>query len=128
MLTALGVTRATGVVAQQADEAKARAAILEILKAHTEHWNRHDMTAWADAIPREDSDWVNWRGGYWRGKAAIRVGHEEVHRSYYRSSRISPQRVEDLAFPAPDTAPRARPQRDDGRRVRAKASNEQERP
>lgn len=43
-------------------------AIMAILKAHTENWNRHDMDAWSEML-HDDADWVHWRGGYWRGKA-----------------------------------------------------------
>lgn len=87
-----------------ADNAKAKAAIMAVLKAFEEHWNRHDMDAWANALLHEDSDWVNWRGGYWHGKAAIKAGHQEIHRTYYKSSQISPERVEDLTFLTPDIA------------------------
>jgi len=75
-----------------------------VLKAHEENWNRHDMDAWADQILHEDSDWVNWRGGYWHGKTAIREGHRAIHKSYYKSTRLSPQRIEDLEFITPDVA------------------------
>lgn len=79
-------------------------AINALLIAHTEKWNAHDMDAWADILLHEDSDWVNWRGGYWRGKAAIREGHEEIHRTYYKNTRMSPQQIEDLTFLTPEIA------------------------
>ena len=97
----------TGFARQAAIEtepAGAREAISAILRAHEEHWNRHDMDAWADAILHENADWVNWRGGYWHGKAAIKAGHEEIHRTFYRNSRLSPQQIEDLAFLTPQVA------------------------
>lgn len=81
-----------------------RRAITAVLRAHEENWNRHDMAAWADAILHEDSDWVNWRGGYWRGKAAIRAGHQAIHQAHYKSTRLGRQRIEDLAFITPDIA------------------------
>lgn len=89
---------------QSADHEEATAAIRVVLKAHEENWNRHDMDAWADQILHEDSDWVNWRGGYWHGKAAIREGHRAIHKAHYRNSRLSPQRIEDLAFITPEIA------------------------
>jgi uncharacterized protein (TIGR02246 family) len=104
VLTSFGFMNSASNESQKTDEEKARAAIMEIVKAHVELWNRHDMAAWSDALLHEDADWVNWRGGYWRGKAAIRAGHEEIHRTYYKSSRMSPQRVEDLTFLSPDAA------------------------
>jgi uncharacterized protein (TIGR02246 family) len=89
---------------EQANDEAARRAIAGVLQAHQENWNRHDMAAWADAILHEDSDWVNWRGGYWRGKAAIRAGHEAIHKAQYRTSRLSPQQIEDLTFITADIA------------------------
>ena len=84
-----------------ATAAEARAAVMALLKRHEEQWNRHDMEAWAEIL-HEDVDWVNWRGGYWHGKAATKAGHEEIHRTFYKASRLSAQRVEDLTFLAPD--------------------------
>jgi hypothetical protein len=62
MFTSCGLTPAAGNELQKTDDGKARSAIMAILKAHEEHWNRHDMDAWADTLLHEDSDWVNWRG------------------------------------------------------------------
>jgi uncharacterized protein (TIGR02246 family) len=42
--------------------------------------------------------------GYWRGKDQIKAGTKEIHRTYYRNSRMTPQRVEDLTFLSPDIA------------------------
>jgi uncharacterized protein (TIGR02246 family) len=82
----------------------AKKQIEAVLKAHVEYWNRHDMDTWAEKILHEDSDWVNWRGGYWRGKAEIREGHRAIHSAHYKNSRLSPQRIEDLTFIASDIA------------------------
>lgn len=79
-------------------------AIMAVLKAHEENWNRHDMDAWAEAILHEDADWVTWRGQYMHGKAAIKAGHEEIHRTFYKSSQLGPQHVEDLTFLTPEIA------------------------
>lgn len=86
-----------------AQTTKDTADIMAILKAHETNWNKHDMNAWAEML-HEDADWVHWRGGYWRGKAAIKEGHEKIHRSYYKNTVLSPQRVEDLEFLKPDIA------------------------
>jgi uncharacterized protein (TIGR02246 family) len=88
----------------QVNQEDAKRAITAVLQAHQDNWNRHDMTAWADAILHDDSDWVNWRGGYWHGKAAIKAGHEAIHKAHYKSSRLGPQRIEDLTFITPDIA------------------------
>jgi uncharacterized protein (TIGR02246 family) len=82
----------------------AKSEIMVVLRAHEEYWNRHDMDTWADKILHEDSDWVNWRGGYWRGKTAIREGHRAIHAAHYKNSRLSPQRIEDLTFITSDVA------------------------
>lgn len=74
-----------------------------LLVAHTEKWNLHDIDAWAEIL-HDDADWVHWGGGYWRGKDQIKAGTKEIHRTYYRASRMTPQRVEDLTFLAPDIA------------------------
>ncbi len=79
----------------------ARVAIAAILKTHEVQWNKHDMNAWAEIL-HDDADWVHWRGGYWHGKAAIKAGHEQIHRTYYKATILSPQRIEDLTFLAPD--------------------------
>jgi uncharacterized protein (TIGR02246 family) len=101
-ITAAPLAR-TAATVQPGDDA-ARAEITAVLGAHTEYWNRHDMDTWADRILHEDSDWVNWRGGYWHGKAAIREGHRAIHKAHYRNSRLTPQRIEDLTFIGPETA------------------------
>jgi len=104
MFMLVGLPGAASGQSQKTDESQAREAIAKVLAAHTENWNRHDMDAWADAVLHEDSDWVHWRGGYWRGKAAIKAGHWAIHRSFYKNSRMSPQRIEDLVFLSPDMA------------------------
>lgn len=88
----------------QVETEDARKQIVAVLGAHEEYWNRHDMDTWADRILHEDSDWVNWRGGYWHGKAAIREGHRAIHQAQYRNSRLSAQRIEDLTFITADVA------------------------
>ncbi len=104
VVTTPGLAPAAGNESHQDSQEDAKRAISAVLQAHEEHWNRHDMAAWADAILHEDSDWVNWRGGYWHGKAAIRAGHEEIHKAHYKNSRLSRQRIEDLTFITPDIA------------------------
>ncbi len=77
--------------------------IMALLRAHTEHWNRHDIDSWAEIL-HEDADWVHWGGGIWRGRAEIKAGHEQIHRTFYKSSQMTPQRVEDLTFLTPEIA------------------------
>jgi uncharacterized protein (TIGR02246 family) len=103
-LAILGPAGSVGSEASRPESEVAKREIMAVLKAHEEYWNRHDMDSWADKILHEDSDWVNWRGGYWRGKAAIREGHRAIHAAHYKNSRLSPQRIEDLTFITPDIA------------------------
>jgi uncharacterized protein (TIGR02246 family) len=90
-------------VPAQAQSKADQDAIQALLETHTEKWNIHDMDAWAEIL-HDDADWVHWRGGIWRGKAQIREGHREIHRTYYKATRMSAQRVEDLTFLAPEIA------------------------
>jgi uncharacterized protein (TIGR02246 family) len=99
LMGCLCMLSATASAQSKADED----AIQAVLKAHTEKWNVHDMDAWAEIL-HDDADWVHWRGGVWRGKAQIREGHREIHRTYYKATRMSPQRVEDLTFLTPEIA------------------------
>ncbi len=78
-------------------------AIHALLETHTEKWNTHDIDAWAEIL-HDDADWVHWRGGIWRGKARITAGHKEIHRTYYKATRMSAQRIEDLTFLTPEIA------------------------
>ena len=103
-LATLGPAAAVSGDASTRESEVATREIMRVLKEHEEYWNRHDMDTWADKILHEDSDWVNWRGGYWRGKAAIREGHRAIHAAHYKNSRLSPQRIEDLTFITPDVA------------------------
>ncbi len=98
----LGLLAALSVPAQAQSKAD-EDAIHALLVAHTEKWNLHDMDAWAEIL-HDDADWVHWRGGIWRGKAQIREGHREIHRTYYKATRMSAQRVEDLTFLTPEIA------------------------
>jgi uncharacterized protein (TIGR02246 family) len=78
-------------------------AINSLLKTHTEKWNVHDMDAWAEIL-HDDADWANWRGVVWRGKEQIREEHGKIHRTYYKATRMSAQRIEDLTFLTPEIA------------------------
>jgi uncharacterized protein (TIGR02246 family) len=104
VITMFGLNSSAISGSQESKNEDARAAIMAVLKAHEENWNRHDIDAWADAILHEDADWVNWRGGYWHGKAAIKAGHQAIHKTFYKASRLSAQRIEDLTFITPDIA------------------------
>jgi uncharacterized protein (TIGR02246 family) len=100
----IGFTPTANNQSQKTKNEDAREAIMAVLKAHTEYWNRHDMDTWADKLLHEDSDWVNWRGGYWHGKSEIREGHRAIHKAHYKNSVVSPQRIEDLTFITPEIA------------------------
>ena len=104
VLAVAGCTTNVAVAQSQTSKSSdGREAIMAILKAYADDWNRHDMNAEANLF-HDDADWVNWRGGYWRGKAAIKKGFQRIHDTIYKASQLSPQRVEDLTFITPDIA------------------------
>ena len=78
-------------------------AIETLLLVHTQKWNVHEVDAWSHIL-HEDADWVHWGGGYWRGKQQIRDGHKEIHRTHYKATRMSAQRIEDLHRTLPASA------------------------
>jgi uncharacterized protein (TIGR02246 family) len=104
VITMIGLAPIVNNQSQKTKNEDAREAIMEVLKAHSEYWNRHDIDTWADKLLHEDSDWVNWRGGYWHGKAAIKAGIQAIHKTFYKSSQMTPHRVEDLTFLSPESA------------------------
>lgn len=63
-------------------------AIRAIGARAVEAWNAHDMEAFADLF-REDAEFVNVYGTWWRGRARIQVEHEATHATIFRRSRLS---------------------------------------
>jgi uncharacterized protein (TIGR02246 family) len=53
-----------------------------------ETWNAHDMVAFGQLF-REDADFVNVFGGWYRGRARIRAEHVAIHAGVFRESRLS---------------------------------------
>jgi len=82
-------------------EEKVKGEIIEVFKSQQAAWNSHDMDKWAESL-HADCDWIHWRGGVWRGKAAVKAGHEAIHQSYYKSSKVTLNRLESFTFIAPE--------------------------
>jgi uncharacterized protein (TIGR02246 family) len=74
----------------------------KVAGAFRDAWNRHDV----DALPmlfHPNASFVNIRGGYWKGRDAIREGHARIHTSFYKSSQITMD-VQDVAVLCPSVA------------------------
>ena len=95
-----GCSRDTMAPAPGADD---RAAILAVVAGFEDAWNRHDMDAFA-ALFHEDAAWVNWRGGYSRGRDEIKRLHFEIHQTFYKNTHMQTIAVEDVTFLAPAVA------------------------
>jgi uncharacterized protein (TIGR02246 family) len=63
-------------------------AIRDMGARAVEAWNAHDMKAFA-ALFREDAEFVNVQGMWWRGRARIQAEHEETHATIFRLSQLS---------------------------------------
>jgi uncharacterized protein (TIGR02246 family) len=50
-------------------------------------WNAHDMAAFAQLF-HPDASFVNRFGTYWRGVDQIVAGHEPIHATIYRDSKL----------------------------------------
>ena len=103
IVLALAVLPAQAQTTEKINSPDGNVAIPALLKAEEDAWNRHDMTAFAN-LCHEDADWVSWTGNLSRGRAKIKEGHERVHRTYYKNSRLTLLRIEDLTFITPEIA------------------------
>ena len=56
------------------------AAIRGVVAAFAGSWNHHDMDA-MHAIDTDEVEWINVTGNHWRGKADVRRGHTNIHRT-----------------------------------------------
>ena len=77
-----------------------RAAVLAVVAGFEDAWNRHDMDAFA-ALFHEDAAWVNWRGGYSRGRDEIKRLHVAIHQTFYKNTHMQTIAVEDVTFLTP---------------------------
>jgi len=79
-----------------------RQSIENVVRAFGEHWNRHDMEAFAQLFT-EDAEFVNVVGLWWKGREAIKRAHVATHANMFRNSRL---RIGDVAirFVKPDVA------------------------
>jgi uncharacterized protein (TIGR02246 family) len=79
-----------------------RKSIENVVRAFGEHWNRHDMAAFAQLFA-EDAEFVNVVGLWWKGREEIRRAHAATHATMFKNSRL---RIGDVAirFVKPDVA------------------------
>jgi uncharacterized protein (TIGR02246 family) len=68
-------------------------AIRQVADAFLAAWNSHDMRAFG-SLYRDDADFVNVFGAYWKGAAEIENAHRALHETVFRSSRLSAPRVQ----------------------------------
>lgn len=67
-----------------ADESAVRAVVLEFAST----WNRHDMKAMHE-LNTADVEWINVTANHWRGNAAVRKGHDTIHRTIFAKTDMS---------------------------------------
>ncbi len=63
-------------------------AILAVVQAIVDAWNRHDMDAFAEQF-YDDADFVNVRGVRWIGRRAIKEAHAASHSTIFKNSQLS---------------------------------------
>lgn len=66
----------------------ATAAVVKVVHAFAECWNRHDMNAFA-ALFAPDAEFVNVVGLWWKGREEIRKAHEFTHATMFKNSRLT---------------------------------------
>lgn len=78
------------------------AAVIRVVEAFAECWNRHDMNAFADLFA-PDAEFVNVVGLWWKGRAEIKAAHEFTHTTLFKNSRLTLAEVS-TRFPTPQIA------------------------
>lgn len=78
------------------------AAVIRVVEAFAECWNRHDMNAFAELFA-PDAEFVNVVGLWWKGRAEIKAAHEFTHQTLFKNSRLTLAEVS-TRFPAPHIA------------------------
>jgi uncharacterized protein (TIGR02246 family) len=79
-----------------------RAAVLAVLDALAEAWARHDADAYG-ALFTEDAAYVTFVGTHYQGRREIAESHRVLFAKYLKGTRLVGE-VDDVRFPAPDTA------------------------
>lgn len=78
------------------------AALLRLVQAQAEAWDRGDAAAWSRAFA-EDADFVNILGGVFTGRLEIQQRHALIFSGFFKGSR-NRVTVRRLTFPAPGLA------------------------
>ncbi len=66
----------------------AAGAVEQVVLGFSEAWNRHDMDAFAELF-RENAEFVNVAGMWWKGREQIKRAHVATHASMFRESRLA---------------------------------------
>lgn len=75
----------------------------KLIKNYEDAWNRHDPKDLADNYTA-DATWVNWFGGYYKGRDDIQFHYQQVHATYFKSTHYYTRGVEDITYPYPGLA------------------------
>lgn len=68
-------------------------AVRKIVAGVEEAWNAHDMPALAKLF-REDAEWVNKVGMYWRGREEVMLAHRAFHETIFKNHRVQTNALE----------------------------------
>jgi uncharacterized protein (TIGR02246 family) len=79
-----------------------RRKIEEVVRAFAEHWNQHDMEAFARLFA-EDAEFVNVVGMWWTGREEIKRAHETTHASIFKKSHLKIDEIK-VRFVRPEVA------------------------
>ena len=77
-------------------------AVLAVIEAFIDSWNRHDMRTLA-ALFAEDADFVDVFGNWFRGRMALELALTQRHATVFQNSRFTEKDVA-VRFPKPDLA------------------------
>ncbi|TCC97326.1 SgcJ/EcaC family oxidoreductase [Pedobacter frigidisoli] len=88
---------------QLIDTAKENKAIRLLVKKYEEAWNKHDSKGLADNYTI-DATWVNWFGAYYKGREDIQFHYNQVHTTYFKTTRYYTRAIEDITYSHPDLA------------------------
>src|SRR5438477_12680723 len=64
-----------------------RRDIENVVRAFGEHWNQHDMEAFAQLFAN-DAEFVNVVGLWWKGREEIKRAHLATHATMFKKSRL----------------------------------------
>jgi uncharacterized protein (TIGR02246 family) len=96
------IPAATVAMADEPSKAKDEAPIRKLISQGEEAWNKHDAEALA-AQQAEDVDHINTRGGWTKGREAIRKLWAQLFETSFKDD-TSKMTIEEIRFLKPDVA------------------------